>query len=149
MLVRRMPSLDFSSGVQSSTPAEFAWIQCRTFPALTTCSLQAPITASESPSSDRISVPQAPCLLTGISFTFGAADCNQAIRSGVSTLTTILRGGFQPLTISRTGLSLSCKPSFATTRASPGLPAGELVPPAASEAAPKEEAQPITRQMPH
>ena len=130
MFVRRMPSLDFKYGAQYSMPAESAWIQCRFFPALTICSLQAPTTASASPSMGRISLPRAACLVIGISVTFGAADYNQATRSGVSTHTTIFRGGFQPLTISRTGLSLSCKPNFATARASLGSAAGELGPPA-------------------
>jgi hypothetical protein len=78
-----------------------------------------------------MSLPRVLSLVTGISFTFGAADCNQAIRSGLSTRTTIFRGGVQPLTISRTGLSLSCKPNFATARASSGSAGGELGPLAA------------------
>src|SRR5215813_11126292 len=148
MFVSRMSFLDFKCGAQYSMPAESAWIQCRFFPAFTICSLQAPTTASASPTIGSISLPHAPCLLIGISFTFGAADCNQAIRSGVSTRTTIFRGGFQPLTISRTGLSLSCKPNFATARASPGSAGGELGLLAARDAPTKAEATPIIRQMP-
>src|SRR5215813_14365812 len=149
MLVKRMPSLDFKSGAQYSIPAESAWIQCRLFPALMICSLQRPTTASASPSSCRISLLRALSLVIGTNFTFGAADCNQAIRSGLSTRTRIFFGGFQPLTNSRTGLSLSCKPNFATVLASPGSAAGgELGALAAWEAPTKAENTQIVRQMP-